>query len=114
MSDSVRKGPPMYIAMNRFRVTEGNEEEFEQVWLNRDSFLTREPGFVEFQMLKGPARDGITLYASHTVWEDEEAFLNWTRSQSFRDAHKGAGSRKALYDGHPQFEGFTAIQEIKP
>ncbi|MEL6914151.1 MAG: antibiotic biosynthesis monooxygenase [Pseudomonadota bacterium] len=103
----------MYIAMNRFRVTEGNEEAFEQVWLNRESFLAQEPGFVAFHMLRGPARDGITLYASHTVWADEAAFLDWTRSQSFRDAHKGAGARKPLYDGPPQFEGFTAIQEIK-
>ncbi|MEM9437911.1 MAG: antibiotic biosynthesis monooxygenase [Pseudomonadota bacterium] len=102
----------MYIAMNRFRVTDGNEKEFEEIWLNRESFLQKEPGFVEFHMLRGPNADGITLYASHTVWSDEEAFLNWTRSQSFRDAHKGAGSRKSLYDGHPKFEGFTAIQHI--
>ncbi|MEO0484844.1 MAG: antibiotic biosynthesis monooxygenase [Pseudomonadota bacterium] len=102
----------MYIAMNRFRVTEGNEAEFEAIWLNREVHLTKEPGFVEFHMLRGPAADGITLYASHTVWADEDAFLAWTRSQSFRDAHKGAGSRKALYDGHPNFEGFTAIQHI--
>ncbi|MEM9854744.1 MAG: antibiotic biosynthesis monooxygenase [Pseudomonadota bacterium] len=103
----------MYIAMNRFRVTQGNEEEFEAIWLNREVYLTKEPGFMEFQMLKGPASDGITLYASHTVWQSEDDFLAWTRSQSFRDAHKGAGARKALYDGHPQFEGFTAIQDIK-
>lgn len=103
----------MYIAMNRFRVIEGSEAAFEEVWLNRDSFLRNEPGFVEFHMLRGPSKDGITLYASHTVWADEKAFLNWTRSESFRAAHKGAGSRKALYDGPPAFEGFTAIQEIK-
>ena len=102
----------MYIAMHRFRVTQGNEADFEEIWLNRDSFLQNEPGFVEFHMLRGPEKDGITLYASHTVWADEAAFLNWTRSQSFRDAHRGAGSRKSLYDGHPQFEGFTTIQHI--
>ena len=37
----------MFIAMNRFRVKRGSEEAFEQVWLSRDTQLTKVPGFVE-------------------------------------------------------------------
>ena len=44
----------MFIAMNRFRVVKGSEEAFENVWLSRDSHLDTVPGFVEFQLLKGP------------------------------------------------------------
>ena len=44
----------MFIAMNRFRVKRGAEEAFEKVWLSRDSYLDRVPGFVEFHLLKGP------------------------------------------------------------
>ena len=44
----------MFIAMNRFRVKRGSEEDFEKVWLNRDSQLTKVPGFIEFHLLKGP------------------------------------------------------------
>jgi heme-degrading monooxygenase HmoA len=40
--------------MNRFRVKRGAEEAFEKVWLSRDSYLDRVPGFVEFHLLKGP------------------------------------------------------------
>ena len=29
----------MFIAMNRFRVKRGSEEDFEKVWLKRDSQL---------------------------------------------------------------------------
>jgi heme-degrading monooxygenase HmoA len=36
----------MFIAMNRFRVKRGAEEAFEKVWLSRDSYLDRVPGFV--------------------------------------------------------------------
>lgn len=104
----------MYIAMNRFQVEEKNETAFEDVWLNRESHLHKLEGFVEFHMLKGALdKDGIRLYASHTVWESEEAFKAWTRSSSFRDAHKNAGQTKKLHVGHPNFEGFNAIQEIK-
>ena len=103
----------MYIAMNRFTVRPENAEAFEARWLGRDSHLKEMEGFVEFHMLRGPEReDGTILYASHTVWESEEVFLAWTRSQQFRDAHKDAGKTAKLHDGHPNFEGFSAIQHI--
>jgi len=38
----------MFIAMNRFRVKKGAENAFEKVWLGRDSYLDRVPGFLEF------------------------------------------------------------------
>jgi heme-degrading monooxygenase HmoA len=40
-------------------------------------------------------------------------FEGWTRSESFRAAHKGAGENKPLYIEGPQFEGFDVIQEVK-
>jgi heme-degrading monooxygenase HmoA len=64
----------MFIAMNRFRVKRGAEETFEKVWLGRDSYLDRVPGFVEFHLLKGPEADDHTLDASHTVWQSERFF----------------------------------------
>lgn len=102
----------MFIAMNRFMVPSGNETEFEAMWLSRDSHLQELPGFVEFHMLKGPEQDGRRLYASHTVWENEEAFVGWTRSRQFRDAHAEAGEKRRLHEGAPKFEGFTTIQHI--
>lgn len=103
----------MYIAMNRFTVRSENAKEFEAIWLGRDSHLKGLPGFVEFHMLKGPeAEDGTILYSSHTTWESEEKFRDWTRSEAFREAHKGAGTTSKLHEGHPRFEGFTTIQSI--
>lgn len=104
----------MYIAMNRFRVKSGSEEEFETVWKNRDRHLKELPGFVEFQLLKGPEqKDGgdedHTLYASHTVWKTYEDFVDWTKSDAFRNAHKNAGQNKPLYLGGPRFEGFEVV-----
>ena len=103
----------MFIAMNRFRVKKGSEEAFEQVWLSRDSQLTKVPGFVEFHLLRGPEHDDYTLYASHTVWESRAAFEAWTKSEAFRAAHRSAGDNKPLYFGHPQFEGFEVRQSVE-
>jgi heme-degrading monooxygenase HmoA len=104
----------MFIAMNRFRVKKGAEGAFENVWLNRDSYLDRVPGFVEFHLLKGPEADDHTLYASHTVWQSKAAFEAWTRSEEFRAAHARAGNEATgpLYLEHPQFEGFEVRQTV--
>ncbi len=104
----------MFIAMNRFRVMRGAEADFEAVWLKREIFIDREPGFVAFHLLRGPQTEEHTLYVSHTMWASGADFENWTRSESFRAAHKGAGGGKPMYIGGPQFEGFEAIQEVKP
>ncbi len=104
----------MFIAMNRFKVLPGAETAFEEVWTSRDSHLGTVPGFVEFHLLRGPAKDDHVLYSSHTVWRDRSAFEDWTRSEAFRRAHAGAGGNKPLYAGHPEFEGFEVIQTIKP
>ena len=99
----------MYIAMNRFKIINGKEEDFEQVWKSRETHLDKVPGFEKFNLIKGNTKEGYTLYASHSVWKSEEDFINWTQSKEFRLAHKNAGNNKHLYLGHPEFEGFKKI-----
>ena len=96
----------MYIAMNRFKIVPGKEEDFEEVWATRDTHLDQVPGYVEFRLLRGPEHEDHTLYASHTIWESEAAFRDWTRSEAFKAAHRNAGDNRGLYLGHHQFEGF--------
>ncbi len=104
----------MFIAMNRFMVAKGAEQDFEHMWMSRDSQLQSVPGFVEFHLLRGPEREDHVLYSSHVIWRSREAFEAWTRSEAFRAAHKDAGQERprSLYLGHPQFEGFEVIQTI--
>jgi heme-degrading monooxygenase HmoA len=102
----------MYVAMNRFRVQLGSEGAFEDVWRNRKGRLDEMDGFVEFHLLRGSEREDHTLYASHTIWRDRDAFEAWTKSDQFRDAHKSAGTHKPLYLGHPEFEGFASVEGL--
>jgi heme-degrading monooxygenase HmoA len=104
----------MFIAMNRFRVAVGREEEFEAIWRGRESNLPGLPGFVAFHLLRGPSDEAATLYASHTVWASRQAFEDWTRSEAFRQSHSGAGRSAGLYLGPPQFEGFEVVQSLEP
>ena len=74
----------MFIAMNRFKIVLGKEEEFENVWKGRDTFLANVPGFKNFNLVKGEEKEDHTLYASHSIWKSKEDFWNWTKSEAFR------------------------------
>jgi len=99
----------MYIAMNRFRIVRGREDDFINVWKNRETHLDNVPGFKEFHLLRGHSEDGYTLFASHSIWESHSAFEDWTKSEAFRMAHASAGGLKDIYLGSPQFEGFETV-----
>ena len=99
----------MYIAMNRFKIVKGKEKAFEDVWKNRETHLENVSGFKRFNLVKGDKNEDFTLYASHSVWDSRKDFINWTKSEAFRLAHKDAGKHQDLYLGHPNFEGFEKI-----
>ena len=99
----------MYIAMNRFKIISGRENDFEKIWKERDTHLKNVPGFKKFNLIKGKKKDTYILYASHSEWNSENDFINWTKSDAFRQAHKGAGQHSDIYLGHPEFEGFEVI-----
>ena len=99
----------MFIAMNRFKILIGKEKKFEKIWKERDTFLDNVPGFIDFNLIKGDTNKDFTLYASHSRWKSKKDFMNWTKSEAFRLAHKGAGKHKNIYLDHPNFEGFKVI-----
>ena len=61
---------------------------------------------------QGPVFEDHALYASHTVWESGQHFEDWTRTETFRAAHRVAGSHGDLFLGHPEFEGFEAVLSL--
>lgn len=99
----------MFIAMNRFRIARGREDDFESLWRSRESHLDGVPGFQEFHLLRGPSAEDQTLYLSHSIWASRAAFEAWTESEAFRKAHAQARAPKGTYLGHPQFEGFEVV-----
>ena len=99
----------MFIAMNRFKIVLGKEQEFEKVWRERDTHLNSVEGFKEFHLIKGESNNEFSLYASHSIWNSKQDFINWTKSEAFKLAHKNAGQYRDLYLGAPNFEGFEVV-----
>lgn len=103
----------MFIAMNRFLITSGMEGTFIEHWKNRNSYLNEVPGFREFHLLHGPETEKGTVFISHSTWESEQAFIDWTHSEAFRKAHAEAGKKQhdgpCLFQGPPRLETFHAV-----
>ncbi len=100
----------MYIAMNHFHVAAGRAVDFEAQWRKRKSYLDRVPGFVQFLLVRGKDdEDGTHRYASHTMWESRQAFLDWTHSEAFRKAHGQTTTGRGLMLGHPVFKGWESV-----
>ena len=96
----------MYIAMNRFRIAPGREDEFVEVWKNRETFLDRMDGFLRFRLLRGERGEHETIFVSHSEWASREAFVAWTESEEFTKAHRRGRTPEGLVLSHPQFEGY--------
>jgi len=99
----------MFVAMNRFKIVKGREDDFVNVWKHRETYLDTVPGFKEFHLLRGYSDDSYTLFASHSIWESRKAFEDWTKSEAFRKAHASAGNVRDIYLGPPQLEGFETV-----
>jgi heme-degrading monooxygenase HmoA len=95
----------MFVAMNRFQITPGREEDFERAWRERESYLQGIPGFVQFALLKS---DTPGEYISHTIWQDRDAFLAWTQSEAFVRAHR-QGSLAGIVAGPPHLSTYEAV-----
>ena len=58
----------------------------------------------------------MTIFFMHpmaTLWESEDHFTAWTKSEAFRKAHP-VPETVDIYLGHPEFEGFeTDIPLVK-
>ncbi|MDH5751849.1 MAG: antibiotic biosynthesis monooxygenase [Deltaproteobacteria bacterium] len=95
----------MYIVMNRFHLNPGQAGAFEKRWRERESHLKQVPGFGLFRLLKLDE----THYSSYVEWESEQAFQDWTKSESFRKAHSGAAPAREMFAGPNRLECWQVI-----
>ncbi|MFN2427378.1 MAG: antibiotic biosynthesis monooxygenase [Candidatus Binatia bacterium] len=89
----------MFVVTNRIPVAEAFEADFEERFRKRAHLIDQSPGFVKNLILKPVRRrfdhsSGAWVdsaergyYLVQTYWQSEEAFWDWTRSESFRIAH---------------------------
>ncbi len=89
----------MIVVTNRVPVAPGYEADFEDRFRNRAHLIDRSPGFVKNLVMRPVNRrfshatgqweetQEQGYYLVQTYWESEQAFWDWTKSESFRIAH---------------------------
>jgi len=103
----------MYLAMSRLKVASGKEAEFEASWKARESNTDGVKGFKKFNLFKGNVNKEFSLYIFHSEWNSEKDFIKWTKSDSFRFAHKNPTRHKNLYLGPPDFDGYQGSPDFE-
>jgi len=96
--------------MNRFKVTPGREQDFEEAFKDRAGLVEKLPGFMSFDVLR-PTETGEGVFISMTRWRSMEDFENWTKSEAFKQGH----SRKhpGMFAGHPQLEIYEVFDSTE-
>ena len=89
----------MFVVTNRIPVARSHESDFEDRFRNRAHLIDESPGFIKNIVLRPVQRrfnhetgdweekEETGFYLVQTYWENEQAFWDWTRSDSFRIAH---------------------------
>jgi heme-degrading monooxygenase HmoA len=106
------------VVSNRIQVSPGHEEAFEKRFEGRAGLVEKQPGFVRLEILRpktvqmhGQTLGGSDYYVVLTYWEDEQAFLNWTESDAFREAHSKRPP-KEMFSGPNVFEMHEIVQAV--
>lgn len=106
----------MYVVMNRFPVRSEDADAFVEVWKTRESRLPGMKGFKEFRFFRLDAEEqeeGVTLFASYTLWDAKEDFEAWVNSPEFEHSHAEKGpsgkSPMKMVVRHPTLERFEQL-----
>jgi heme-degrading monooxygenase HmoA len=115
----------MFVVTNRIPVAEAFEAEFEDRFRKRAHLIDSSPGFVKNEVLRPVRRrfDHATggwkesaeqgYYLVQTTWESEQAFWDWTKSESFRIAHSNRPPAE-MFAGSSVLEIHEIIQTTSP
>jgi heme-degrading monooxygenase HmoA len=115
----------VFVVTNRIPVTKAFEAEFEDRFKKRAHLIDRSPGFVKNLVLRPvnrrfnhqtgqiEERAEQGYYLVQTYWESEQAFWDWTNSESFRIAH-GNRPPAEMFAGPSVLEIHEVIQTTEP
>lgn len=93
-------------AMNRIRVKPGTGAQLEERFQTRRG-IDQAPGFLSFELLRGPVTEEYEEYLVLTRWESVEAYRAWTQSEAFRQAHSRRGGSDFVLSAEP------AVYEVR-
>jgi heme-degrading monooxygenase HmoA len=93
-----------FVAMSRFTIANGMEEQVHAAFRNRPHLVDREPGFVRMEVMV--PRDSPSEIWLVTWWTDEASYDTWHRGHAYHHSHAG------IPKGLKLVRGSTVIQKL--
>jgi heme oxygenase (mycobilin-producing) len=97
----------MVIVTNRIPVAEGHEIDFEDRFRRRIGLVDQAPGFIRNEVHRpkpmkldhgtgewSPDPENKGYYEVKTWWRSFDDFVAWTKSESFREAHRNRAPKE--------------------
>ena len=91
----------MHIAMYRFEVSNGLQNQFEQSIKEQFEQLKGTRGYLGFHLIRGGTNGAVTFYSSHTKWANKEDFLKWGGKVQFCKMQNASVSIEPLKNRKP-------------
>ena len=101
----------MFVAVNRLQVKAGSGSELEERFGRRGG-VESQPGFQSFELWRLDSDGDIEEYMVVTHWDSEEAHVEWTHSEAFRQSHSGI--RGDFFVGPPEFKKYAVKLSSTP
>ncbi|HJU45803.1 MAG TPA: antibiotic biosynthesis monooxygenase [Chitinophagaceae bacterium] len=103
-----------FVAINYIHCNEDYRPRFEQLFATRAHAIDTMPGFINMHVLR-PAKENDP-YLIVSYWENEQAFKDWTKSDTFIQGHKRGfediAKAKAEGKAAPMSSDFKTYQVI--
>ena len=95
----------MFYRIGKIKCKPGKSNDVISYFKSKEDFFSETKGIISLSYFKS-GQDEVSGIA---IWESKEAFIDWTKSDAFKLAHKNAGAHKDLYLGPPNLETFDQI-----
>lgn len=99
--------PAAFVALSRFTVANGMEEEVKRAFHDRPHLVDDAPGFVRMEVLS-PVDVPAEIWLL-TWWSDEESFRAWHHSHLYRESHAGIPRGLKLVPGSTEIRSFRHV-----
>lgn len=99
----------MFVALSRFVVRNGMEEDVRSAFQERPHLVDDEPGFIRMEVFR--PLDHPEEFWLMTWWEDEGSFDTWHKSHKYKDSHAGIPRGLKLVPGEQRISRLERIAE---
>lgn len=98
---------PAFVAVSRFVVANGMEDEVKAAFRARPHLVDRAAGFLRLDVLS-PLESPNEIWIM-TCWTDAASYRAWHRSHAYHDSHKGIPKGLKLVPGEQKIMEFEHV-----